>query len=143
MANDMMRMNDWLADPFFDDLGQRFFSNWVPARNTTALNTDIKETDQNYIAKVDVPGLAKKDIALNYQENVLSISAKQTDFNDHEDQQGNVLMSERRTGTMSRSYRLPNVDAANITATVNDGVLTITLPKLTSKASDDHHIEIN
>ncbi len=48
---------------------------------------------------------------------------------DHADNDGNMLMSERSYGRMSRSYRLPNVNEGQISAKVNDGVLTIDLPK--------------
>ncbi len=142
MANDLMNRNDWMTDPFFD-MGRRFFDNFVPTETSKVLKTDIKENDKSYVAKVDVPGIEKNDIKLNYQDNILSISVKKDDFNDHEDKQGNVLMSERSYGAMSRSYRLPNVDEANIAAKYADGVLTITLPKLTETPKNPHTIEIN
>ena len=143
MANEMMRRNDWLDDPFFGDFGRRFFEDFAPRQASTVLKTDIKETDKAYVAKVDVPGIDKKDIQLNYQDNVLNISVKKANFNDHEDNKGNLLMSERQYGAMSRSYRLPNVDESNIKADYDAGVLTITLPKLTEVTQDPHHIEIN
>ncbi|KRK73976.1 heat shock protein Hsp20 [Lacticaseibacillus nasuensis JCM 17158] len=143
MANELMRRNDWLDDPFFGDFGRRFFADFAPAQASQVLKTDIKETDKSYIAKVDVPGIEKQDIQLNYQDNVLNIGVKKAGFDDHEDKDGNLLMSERHYGSMSRSYRLPNVDEANIKASYDKGVLTITLPKLTEVTQDPHHIEIN
>lgn len=143
MANEMMRRNDWLDDPFFGDFGRRFFEDFAPRQVSAVLKTDIKETDKAYVAKVDVPGIDKKDIQLNYQDNVLNISVKKANFNDHEDSKGNLLMSERQYGAMSRSYRLPNVDEGNIKADYDAGVLTITLPKLTEVTQDPHHIDIN
>lgn len=140
MANDLLTRNDWLDDPFFDHFAPRFFDRMMP--ETKVLKTDIKETDKNYVAKVDVPGIKKDDIHINYQDNVLNISVKKEDFNDHSDDKGNILMSERGYGAMSRSYRLPNVDEDNIKAAYDNGVLTITLPKLTEQQQDPHHIEI-
>lgn len=142
MANEVMRRNDWLDDPFFD-MGNRFFDNMLPSRQDRVLKTDIQETDKDYVAKVDVPGIDKQNIQLNYQDNVLSVSVKKADFNDHQDKDGNLLMSERHYGAMSRSYRLPNVDEAAIKANYDKGVLTITLPKLTETPANPHHIEIN
>ncbi|WP_179394041.1 Hsp20/alpha crystallin family protein [Lacticaseibacillus absianus] len=142
MANDLMNRNDWLADPFFD-MGRRFNEFFAPDSQAKVLKTDIKETESSYVAKVDVPGIAKDAIKLNYQDNVLSISVKKDDFTDHADQQGNVLMSERHYGAMSRSYRLPNVDEGNIKAAYADGVLTVTLPKLTEQPKNPHTIEID
>ncbi|WP_125702419.1 Hsp20/alpha crystallin family protein [Lacticaseibacillus daqingensis] len=141
MANDLMNRNDWLTDPFF---GMRHLNDlFAPETRDKVLKTDIKETAHDYIAKVDVPGIQKNDIQLNYQDNILSISVRKDDFSDHEDKDGNLLMSERHYGTMSRSYRLPNVDEANIKAAYTDGVLTITLPKLTDQAKNPHTIDID
>lgn len=142
MANEMMRMNNWLDDPFFNELGRRFFGSLSDGTaSETGLATDIKENDQAYIAKVDVPGLDKKDIHLNYEDNVLSISVSHDDAADHEDHEGNMLMQERRAVAMNRSFALPNVDSSKISAAYADGVLTITLPKLTADQTD-HHIDI-
>ncbi|KRO16294.1 Hsp20/alpha crystallin family protein [Lacticaseibacillus saniviri] len=146
MANNLSRRNDWLTDPVFGDMGRRFFDGFLPTQNPIGdrvLKTDIKDTDKAYIAKVDVPGIDKKDIQLNYQDNVLSISVKKDDFTDHEDEEGNLLMSERNYGRMSRSYRIPNVDEGAITAAYDAGVLTVTLPKLTGKPESTHQIDIN
>ncbi|HAJ54814.1 MAG TPA: molecular chaperone, partial [Lactobacillus sp.] len=68
---------------------------------------------------------------LNYHDGILSINVHKDDITDHADKSGNVMMSERSYGTMSRSYQLPNVDDSNIKANYKDGVLNITCPKLT------------
>lgn len=156
MANDMMTRrnnNDLMnSDPFFDSLSNRFFgpmSNWMdwfnPLVNTTAVNglrTDVKETKDSYITRVDIPGVDKNDIKLNYHDNVLSINVTKKDINDHADKDGNVLMSERKYGAMSRSYQLPNVDVKGIKAAYDNGVLTITLPKLSVDNEHNHNIDI-
>lgn len=143
MANEIMNRDNWLTDPFFDDLSSRFFDRFMPSDTSRVLKTDIKETDKSYVAKVDVPGIDKQDIHLNYQDNILNISVNKKDVNDHADSNGNVLMSERSYGAMSRSYRLPNVDEQNIKAQYDKGVLTITLPKLTEQEQDPHQIDID
>jgi HSP20 family protein len=100
------------------------------------LKTDISETDDQYQVKVDVPGIDKQDVKLDYRDNVLSIKVQKDSFVDHEDEQQNVVMNERHTGTLQRQYMLPNVAADKISASQADGVLTITLPK--TQASDDN-----
>lgn len=156
MANDMMTRrnnNDLMSDdPFLDSLSHRFFgpmSNWMdwfnPAMNTTAVNglrTDVKETKDNYITRVDIPGVDKNDIKLNYHDNVLSINVVKKDVTDHADKDGNVLMSERSYGAMSRSYQLPNVDVNGIKAEYTNGVLTVTLPKMSVDNEHNHNIDI-
>jgi HSP20 family protein len=152
MATDMMtrRNNALMNDTFFDNLARRFFNpvvgDWEePSISSTAVNgllTDVKETKNAYITRVDIPGVDKNDIKLNYHDNVLSINVSKNDVEDHADKDGNVLMSERSSGTMSRSYQLPNVDVKNIKANFDKGVLTITLPKLTESKELGRHIEI-
>ena len=93
--------------------------------------------------KVDVPGIEKQNISLSYDRDVLSIAVKHEEQADHADKDGNMLMSERSYGRMSRSYRLPNVNEGQISAKVNDGVLTIDLPKMTSDQKGNHQINID
>lgn len=143
MANDLARRNNYGfgMDPFFDNLEDRFFNSWLPDSAQRELKTDIQETQKAYIAKVDLPGVDKKDIQMNYTNGTLNISCKKQDFNDHEDKDGNLLMSERNYGTMHRSYRLPNVDQNKINAEYHDGVLKVTLPK-TTETQSTNNIEI-
>ena len=145
MANDLMRRNDWLSDPFFNDLGRHLFVSLTPANvdRSRVLKTDIQENDQAYVVKVDVPGIEKQNISLSYDRDVLSIAVKHEEQADHADKDGNMLMSERSYGRMSRSYRLPNVNEGQISAKVNDGVLTIDLPKMTSDQKGNHQINID
>ena len=101
-----------MNDPFFDNLARRFFgpvSDWMdwatPAITSTAVNgllTDVKETKDAYEVHVDVPGIDKNNIKMNYHDGVLSINVHKDDITDHADKNGNVMMSERNYGTMSR-----------------------------------------
>ena len=144
-------MND-VHDPFFDNLALRLFGpgsdlmDWAtPSIASTAVNgllTDVKETKDAYEVHVDVTGINKDNIKLNYHDGVLSINVHKDDITDHADKNGNVMMSERNYGTMSRSYQLPNVDDSNIKASYKDGVLNITLPKLTESKESGHNIDI-
>lgn len=155
MANNEMttRHNNWVSDPFFSELGRRFFGpeaswfdDWDDGITTTAMNglpTDVKETKKAYAISVDVPGVKKDDIKLSYKDNVLTINVNKNTISDHTDKDGNLLMSERAYGSSSRSYKLPDVDTTNIKAHVDNGVLSINLPKLTETANAEHNIEIN
>lgn len=127
MANELMR-DRWLADPFSD---------WLDAVPTSALPTDIEETADAYIARLNVPGVTKDQIDLNYQNQQLTVAVQESaEAGDH-----NYLVQERPQAGMKRAFRLPNVVANAITADLTAGVLTITLPKLTQAAAD-HQIPI-
>ena len=136
----MMNRNDFgMLDPL-ERLAQNF---WAPFEGANqALKTDISENDTQYQVHVDVPGIDKQDVKLSYRDNLLSIKVQKHSFVDHSDQNQNVVMNERREGTLQRDYMLPNVAADQITAQQADGVLTITLPKQAA-GENDGKIEIN
>lgn len=146
MANDMLNWHNDLFDRFNDlskvddlvnGLGRSF---WNVANNGSVLKTDIKENDEQYVMKIDVPGIDKKDIALKYRDGTLSLAVKRDSFDDESDADGNVIASERRSGRFGRQYSLPDVDVDKIEARYENGVLQLTLPK--KAAADTHHIEI-
>ncbi|WP_455387054.1 Hsp20 family protein [Lactiplantibacillus pentosus] len=81
MANTLMNRNDFgMMDPF-ERLARSF---WTPFENMDqVLKTDISETDDQYQVKVDVPGIDKQDVKLDYRDNVLSIKVQKDSFVDH------------------------------------------------------------
>lgn len=106
-----------------------FFSGpFFPAFISNELKTDIKEDAQAYTVAVDIPGVDKKDIALDYTEDgMLTVSVTRTE--EKEEQQKGFLRRERSVGRSSRAYYLPGVQRKGIAAKYEGGVLTVTLPK--------------
>ncbi|KRL02483.1 Hsp20/alpha crystallin family protein [Liquorilactobacillus capillatus] len=142
MANELTnRFNNWMKqDDFFGNLGRSFFD--FDNSVNRALKTDVKETDEAYDVRIDVPGIDKKNIAVEYHDGLLSVSAKRDSFSDESDDKGNVIASERSYGRFARQYSLPNVDKDGIKAKCEDGVLKLTLPKLAAEKTTGNHIEI-
>ena len=140
MANDLMnRYND-----LFDHMGgwldnSKDFLDSHAFRNI--LQSDVAEDDKEYTVKVDVPGMNKDDIHLAYSDGILTISGHRSTFKDDSDKKKNLVRQERSEGSVSRSFSLPNVDKKNISAKLDNGVLTITLPK-TSPVEDEDSITI-
>ncbi len=94
---------------------------WQPA-------LDVKETDKEFIVRMDVPGLNKKDIHISVDNNVLTIRGERK--REEEEKDANYYCSERFYGSFQRSFTLPTeIDQDNIKAEYKNGVLTITLPK--------------
>ncbi|HIY92648.1 Hsp20/alpha crystallin family protein [Companilactobacillus sp. HBUAS56275] len=145
MANEIMDRNDLMRNWFNGDSWMNnfpsIFDNNFPEDST--LKTDITENNQNYEVHVDLPAVDKKDIDITYNDNVLTISGHRDSFTDHNDKDGDVIMSERSSGRFMRQYRLPQVDQDNIKATYDKGVLEITLPKVNKEVDSEHHIEID
>ncbi|MFD1317507.1 Hsp20/alpha crystallin family protein [Loigolactobacillus zhaoyuanensis] len=145
MANDLTNRQNDLMDlgtgRFFNRLAHSFFDDafQFPEFDDT-MRTDIKESDQAYHATIDLPGIDKKNLQIDYQNDVLTVSAKNEQNTDERDKNDQLVRRERHYGQFSRQYQLPNVDQAKITAKYDDGVLKITLPK--SANATKHQIEI-
>ncbi|WP_251548222.1 Hsp20/alpha crystallin family protein [Limosilactobacillus caecicola] len=140
MANDLQR-----RDGLFDNLMnmRNFFDDGFFAPSTANyMKSDVTESHDGYQVKIDMPGFDKKDIHVNYADGILTVSGHRDTFDDHTDNNGNIIQSERRYGQMSRSYRLPDVDLDKVSAKYNDGVLALDLPKLTVDNQNGTHIDI-
>jgi HSP20 family protein len=101
--------------------------------------TDIKEEEDNYIIKVDVPGIDRKDIDIQMEEGVLTIKGE-TEKEEKEEAKG-YLRRERVKGAFARRFSLPDVDPEGINAKFKDGVLTITAPKAKKRLGRKIEIE--
>ena len=133
LFDNLMNMRDWMNDDFFSDL--------TPAADH--MKTDVAEDDKAYQVKIDMPGFDKKDIHINYANNILSVTGHRDTFSDESDKKGNILHSERRYGQMSRQYRLPDVDRSKVSAHYENGVLTLDLPKMQDSDENDSRIDID
>lgn len=132
MTNDLMnRYND-----LFDNMGD-----WLDKLYSHAfrniLQSDVAEDEHEYTVKIDVPGMSKDDIHLSYTDGILTISAHRSTFKDDSDKKKNLLRQERSEGSVSRSFSLPNVDKKGISAKLDGGVLTVTLPKVAPEENAD------
>lgn len=131
--------NDWFNDGVFSNLGKTF-SSMTPQNGS--MKTDVKESDKDYQVKIDLPGFDKKDIHLNYANDMLAVTGHRSSFSDESDDKGNMVHSERTYGQVSRQYHLPDVNKDKISAKYTNGVLSLVLPKLDKAVDNDSHIEI-
>ncbi|MEE9226090.1 MAG: Hsp20/alpha crystallin family protein [Bacteroidota bacterium] len=112
-----------LFDNFFlrDAYEDLFPSVWMPA-------IDVAETDDEYVVKVELPGVNKDDVRITVQENILTVRGEKK--RENERKESNFHRVERSYGSFQRSFTLPTtVKADKIDATYKEGLLTITLPK--------------
>ncbi len=90
--------------------------------------TDIHETDEALTVVMEIPGVAKNDVDIKLEKSVLSVEAR-ISLNTYSELK--PLYSEYGVGNYTRKFQLPNVvDQEGIVASVDDGVLTLTLPKV-------------
>ncbi len=114
--------DDFFSFPYFDDFFDYMKGTVKGAR------LDVKETQNEYVVDVDVPGYDKDNINISIEDDYLVISGKQEDYVD--DNSGEYIRKERRSGSFTRTVPIPeNVQLDSISAKYNNGVLCITLPK--------------
>ncbi len=135
----VVRYEPWgLLRRFHDDVNQLFgesrfgsvaegdrsnivTSTWTPA-------VDIKEQDEGFVLKADIPGVDPNDIEVTMDNGVLTVKGERK----HEVQEdaSGYKRVERSYGTFYRRFSLPDsADAERVTATGKDGVLEVFIPK--------------
>lgn len=95
------------------------------------LESDLKEEENEYILTVNVPGVKKENIDISYEDSYLKLSVN--DKVSDEEKDTNYILREISHAEVSRSYYIKNVDDTKISAKLEEGILTITLPKLEDK----------
>lgn len=112
------------------------------ARAMASTNVDWKETAAEHIFKADLPGLKKEEIKVQVEDGrILSISGQRR--KEEVQKTDTWHRVERSRGQFMRRFRLPdNANLDHVAAKVDDGVLTITVPKVDAKTLQPRNIEI-
>lgn len=94
--------------------------------NGNGLRTNIEELENEYLVTVEVPGVSKKDINIDYEDNYLTISVeKKEEISDKK-----YLRKEITEASYQRSFYLENVNEDKIKAKLEDGILNIKIEKV-------------
>ena len=111
-----MRLTAWL--PEFVELFDLCSNGWNP-------NVDLLEHEDEWLVVMEVPGLSKEDIKIDFENGLLTLSGrKKSDTDDAS------WLRESRTGRFCRSFAFTeDVDADSIKAELKDGVLKVRVPK--------------
>lgn len=119
------RMNDFFPD-FFRGIPRALR---LPEDLPNDIRIDVTETDKQYEVRAEIPGARKEDIKVHVNHHFVSISAEIK--REKEEKQGKrVLLTETYSGMVSRGFTLEHeVDAKEVTAKLEEGVLKLTLPK--------------
>lgn len=118
----------------FDDF---FNTEWIPRANATAPAVNVREDEKAYTMDIAAPGLQKDwcRVSVNDEGN-LEIALENKLEHKAEDKKVHYLRREFDYSNCQKTYELPeDVDAENISAKVEDGVLTVVLPKKTPEES--------
>ncbi|KAI3514103.1 hypothetical protein L1887_12421 [Cichorium endivia] len=139
-----------IFDPFSLDIWDPFKDIPFPtsfdaSRETSALvnaRVDWKETPEAHVFKADLPGIKKEEVKVEVEDGrILQISGERNV--EKEDKNDTWHRVERSSGKFTRRFRLPeNSKMDQVKASMENGVLTITIPKEEVKKPDVKPIQI-
>ena len=121
IQNEMNRLfNTFFEAPGPPNGGARL-RRWIPPM-------DLVETDDDFVLRADLPGLSEKDVNIEFEDNVLTISGERKA--EHEERKEGYYRVERTSGSFRRSLTLPEgVDPNAVRANFENGVLEVRVPK--------------
>ena len=124
-------LNDFVPTTF-SNLIDRFFNESLSRQGGSAYSfvprVDIVENEKSFELHVAVPGMNKEEFKIELNDNFLTVSGERKFTK--EKKENNFHSIETQYGSFSRSFALPeNVDASNINAKYENGILEITVPK--------------
>jgi len=103
---------------------------------------DVRETDDEVLVTLEMPGLEEKDFELSLTQGVLTVKGEKRREGEQK-QKGSIRRLERGYGAFERAITLPcEVEVEKATAAYRNGVLSVTLPKAPSARQQAHRIEV-
>ncbi len=103
--------------------------------------TDIYEDKDKYVFSLEVPGVKKENINIEFNENLLTVSGQKEI--EKELKEENFYRIERGYGKFSRSFSVPrDVDVKGVEAHLQDGVLTLVMPKIEEQKAKSIEIKV-
>ncbi len=114
-------MNDNLT------LGDSTFSSLI--ENKSSLRINIENMSDKFVVTAVVPGYKKDEISISFRDNELLLEAQKEEQNESSDSE--IILREYSIESLKRRITLPEkVDVENAEAELNDGIMTITVPKM-------------
>ena len=122
------KMNRLLSNSWYDEEEKDTdmqAATWYPV-------TDVFETTDGYVFRMEVPGIQKEDISIEFKDGSLMVRGERK--SDTEVKQDDYHRVESYSGTFYRSFRLPEtVDHQKIDASLKNGILRLTIAKAEEK----------
>lgn len=109
----------------FDRMEKAFFEG-----EASVFATDILDTGEGYRLDLELPGFKKEEIKVSLEGKYLTVSAEHAETKDGEKEGVHYIRRERRTGSLTRRFALSGVDTDAIEVSHENGVLSISLPKI-------------
>jgi len=126
---------------FYNMLDDFFSGSMSPTRSLTrdTFKIDIEDKEDAFVVEAELPGIQKDEIDLSFEEDMLSITVNRKEEVNKDEK--NYIHRERRSTSMSRRIRLSGANLDDISAKLDEGVLSINIPKAV-KPNTTRKIEI-
>lgn len=138
-----------LFDEFFSGVERRtpsMFRGYEPAwllgrRGEMSPAVDVSEDDKAITLTAELPGMKEEDVEVVLRDDMLTVKGEKKSA--REENKENYHLTERRYGSFERTFRLPETaDADKIKAAIDDGVLTVTVPKKAEAKKAEKKIKV-
>ena len=115
-------------DNLFEGFFRPFRRDWPAAASPTVPAMDVVERENDYVIRLDMPGVTRDNIDITLADGVLTVTGEVR--KEEQQRTDHMIREERYYGKMSRSVRLgQQIDEKKVVANYKDGVLELILPK--------------
>ena len=120
--------DDFMSSPFDSEFFTR--NPLYGKHESRIMKTDVRQKDDGYEVMIDLPGFKKDNVNINLENGYLTVSASKSLEKDEGEEKKDYIRRERWAGNCSRSFYVgENVTAEDIKAKMEDGILTLNIPK--------------
>lgn len=116
----MLPKRNYYLNDYFDLFDRNYY------REKEYMKTDIFESNNRYIIEIDLPGIKKENIKINYENGYLTIKASKTTLTANPN---TYVRRERFYGEIKRSFYIGIKKESDIKASYKEGILQISFPK--------------
>lgn len=127
--NQVIRSNTDFSDIYdlFDDVWNESFLANTPINHST-FKVDIQDNEEAFIIEAELPGVAKEEVEVDYKNGLLTIKVEKEAIK--EEELPKYAHRERRQESLQRSFNMKGINREGLEAKLENGILTITAPKL-------------
>lgn len=131
--------DDFFDFPFYDDKeSDKLEKKLYGHRSKNLMKTDVQETENGYVLKMDLPGFSKDEVKASLKDGYLTIRAeKGLDKEEKDEKTAKYIRRERYAGSCERSFYVGDVNEADIKGEFKHGILKLTIPKEQPKKEID------
>ena len=124
-----------LWNPLSTDRFFRSFFDMSDVVSSAGFRVDVRDEGDAFLLEAELPGTQKENIQLSLDDNALVIHAELN--SEKKEERSGYLYSERRSGHVERRFQLDGIKSDDISATYENGILVVKLPKVQPQEEEE------